>query len=170
MGYDAVMRVSVHGPNLPFDGPTFHIHAEGCGDTKKAHYKGADRGGWSMEAGSVEEVVSEAYSDIMAENEGDLAQWEAYANDFLFFPCVNHLPYFAAGPVELTTEFDSEGSLTVKADGVPIANFEAADPKTDPEGVYVVVYDDARASGYCFVGTAVVEGNSARISETLLTE
>lgn len=80
-------RVTIHGPNLMVPGPTFHVHAEGCADLRKRLYRGAD-GGWTVEATSQQDVVEEIYQDIMAENEGDLASWEAYADDVRIFPCV----------------------------------------------------------------------------------
>lgn len=82
-------RVIIYGPNLPGPTETFHVHAEGCADTKRGIYRGirvgGDQGGWSIEAASVQEVVEEVYADIMDEN-GDT--WEDYLSEFKVFPCV----------------------------------------------------------------------------------
>jgi len=79
------MRVSVFGPNLRVPGPTFHVHAEGCADTRKSVYRGHRPATW--DAASATEVCDEMYPP----EDFDCKSGE-YLDDFRFFPCCDALP------------------------------------------------------------------------------
>lgn len=85
-----MQRVTIYGPNLYGVPETFHVHAEGCADTRKALYRQAAGEAWSTSAESIRGVVEDVYSDIIAEQEegSDWSTWEAYLSEFKFFPCV----------------------------------------------------------------------------------
>ncbi len=86
------MNVTITGPNA--HGGMFHVHATGCADLARGVYRtirpNIER--YEEEHASVQSVVEDVYSDIIAENDGELATWEPYASEFQFFPCVNGLP------------------------------------------------------------------------------
>lgn len=93
----ATQRVTIIGPNLSGKGQAkgqYHVHAEGCADItrdlKGYGYVDAEPH-WSIEAETLEDVVIEVYSDIIAENEGDehgRDEVDAYFGEFHFAPCV----------------------------------------------------------------------------------
>lgn len=92
------MKVTVSGPNLPrplADKGTMHVHAAGCADLRK-YPKGADQGGWPLDADSVQYVVENVYGHQIEEAG---ATWQDYVSDFYWAPCVFHLPATAPTPV-----------------------------------------------------------------------
>lgn len=91
------MEVTVMGPNLRTQDEQIHVHRAGCADlTRSPMYRGHQ--GWTIDAASCQEVVTSVYDP------GDFAydaeiEWEDYAGDLKFFPCVK-LVWAAAEPVQ----------------------------------------------------------------------
>ncbi len=84
------MKLVICGPNLPGNTETFHVHAEGCADLKKAMYRHADgkhdQGGYVEEHTSRQSVVEETFSDMIDESGGE---WTDYEGEFRFFRCLH---------------------------------------------------------------------------------
>lgn len=80
------VKVTICGPNLNDQSKgTFHVHTADCADlVKHARREPEYRSGWTVEADSVEEVVTDVYGDMMDESE---SPWTDYADDLYFFPC-----------------------------------------------------------------------------------
>jgi hypothetical protein len=85
------MRIHIMGPNLFGTGTmeTFHVHAEGCADVKRAPvYQGpdhkADRDN-ATEFATLTEIAEYVYD--FEDNPADLV------GDFRVFPCASELPY-----------------------------------------------------------------------------
>lgn len=91
------VNVTITGPNP--HGGMFHVHRTGCADLSKGVYKrlAADKARtgyaelYEQEHASIESIVEDMYSDIIAEHPE--AAWEDYVSEFKFFPCVDELPY-----------------------------------------------------------------------------
>lgn len=80
------MKVHVIGPNIPDPNSTiFHVHKENCADLKRGIYRRMLDVGPVYDYESIEELVDDIYSDIIAENDDT---WENYVQEFTFFPCV----------------------------------------------------------------------------------
>lgn len=83
------VKVTIYGPNLPVDGETFHVHAEGCADLKRGIYPTLTdhSDGWKITVTNEQALVEAIYCDIISEAE---STWDdpAYRNDIRIFPCV----------------------------------------------------------------------------------
>lgn len=90
------MKVTVHGPNGTWsrNDVTFHVHAAGCADTRKAMYRmSIETRGWEIEVASRDEVVEATYEpECFLYDPTDAADRAAYDEDFHFFPCTAGLP------------------------------------------------------------------------------
>lgn len=85
-----MQSVTIFGPNLPVQGPTFHVHAAKCADLARGIYprlRNTDAGGWDINARDVRDVVEAIYDDMIEESGGS---WDdpAYLEDIKIFPCV----------------------------------------------------------------------------------
>lgn len=85
--------VLVYGPNLRApDGATFHVHAPGCSDTRKALYRMAEQPPWTAEVGSVRDVTTNIYEpDCFLYDPADEEEAAPYEQDIKIFPCVKGL-------------------------------------------------------------------------------
>lgn len=85
------MLITIIGPNLRA-GESFHAHAAGCADLRKAlyAYAAAHDERHTYEAASMQEIVEDTFCDILAENPG--TTWEDHAAEIRFFPCTDALP------------------------------------------------------------------------------
>lgn len=83
------MYVTVTGPNP--HGGMFHVHRTGCADLSRGVYRRIPLNNerYELEFDSVQDVVEDIYSDIIAENDDT---WETYVSEFRFFPCTDSLP------------------------------------------------------------------------------
>lgn len=85
------MRVTILGPNLPrplCDKGDMHVHAAGCADVRR-YPKGADQGGWEIDADTMQDVVEAVYGDMIDESG---RAWHEYIGDLHWAPCVDSLP------------------------------------------------------------------------------
>lgn len=80
--------VDIWGPNIPGNkvGPAFHVHKAGCKDVTRRPYKGMVEKGWHMLATSQRVVVETIYPPD--EFDYEPAEYQQYADDVKFFPCV----------------------------------------------------------------------------------
>jgi hypothetical protein len=81
------MQVVIIGPNLIDQSQgSFHVHASGCADTRKAEYRHhRDDVNRPEEVASVKELVELTYADQLAEDPD--STWEDMVMDFKIFPC-----------------------------------------------------------------------------------
>jgi len=78
------MQVAVYGPNLRAP-ETFHVHAPGCADTRKALYAGHNA--WLVECSSLVDLSDEAYPPEDFECESG-----EFTGEFKVFACAKALP------------------------------------------------------------------------------
>lgn len=89
------------------NGNSFHVHAEGCPDIKKRKYFKSTK--YNETITSVEELVTNSYSDMLEESPSDT--WEDYLGEFQIFPCVEKLPYHEKGVIKSVKSI--EGAIEV---------------------------------------------------------
>lgn len=82
------MFVHVMGPNLPTDGPTFHVHIKGCADVKRSPlYWGTEHANDRKNTVEVDSLVElAAYIYDFEEHPEELI------GDFKVFACAADLP------------------------------------------------------------------------------
>ena len=83
-----IMLVHVMGPNLPVDGPTYHVHAAGCADVQRdPAYRGSEHAEdrrATYDFANLVEVAAFVYD--FEDDPEDLV------GDFKVFPCAAKLP------------------------------------------------------------------------------
>lgn len=79
--------VTIWGPNLRTQGPTFHVHAVRCADNSKLIYQrqSVDRP-FIVDIDSKQAAVEAIYEDFIFANDQD--PWTDYQDDVRIFPCV----------------------------------------------------------------------------------
>ena len=83
------MRITILGPNGINDA-SFHAHAYGCADIKKAKYRPGTIGeSWDADFESRSELILDLFADFIDEQGYDEDDALAiYGNDVRVFPCV----------------------------------------------------------------------------------
>jgi hypothetical protein len=85
------VKVRIWGPNLPRsrEPATFHVHVDGCPDTKKGIYRQVPDG-WVIDAVDAKDIVTDVYPpedfDYDPDNKNEYGQ---YDGDVRIFPCVS---------------------------------------------------------------------------------
>jgi hypothetical protein len=115
----STISVTIYGPNLPrplCDKGTLHVHAAGCRDGRR-YPKGADQAGWTIEAGSLYDIVNDCYPagefewDGIVNGKVDSDDFHCYLGDIFVAPCVS-LPTLPDG-VTFGTADDVEAAAFV---------------------------------------------------------
>ena len=88
---NTTQTVLIVGPNLTDQSQgDFHVHEASCKDLHRGQMKDHAPMGWKTTASSKSAIITEIYSDIIAENEGNAPydSWQGYVSDVHFAPCV----------------------------------------------------------------------------------
>lgn len=88
------MKVTIIGPNLRDQSKgSHHVHAAGCADIQRTALRDpAYRVGWTIEATSEQQVVTDVYDPSNFQYDpNDWDDYAAYRGDIHFFPCCDGL-------------------------------------------------------------------------------
>lgn len=158
------MQVTIMGPNLRTQDEAMHVHKAGCADlTRSPVYRGHE--GWTITATSAQAVVWDIYdpSNFCYDAE---TEWEEYASDVKFFPCVDDLPT-TEPKVDAEASDDQDDEAVYTQDDRPtsrelaslptLCTGQAADLKSDSDGVRFWLARTDTNDGEPFDSTVYIE-------------
>lgn len=131
-----MVTVDVYGPNLLVDGPTFHVHAPNCMDTRRMPY--IQHEPWTGPVTDLDQIVLDTYPPEHFDwDEDNEAAFDEYRADFKVFPCV-HWPKLSKPVSEenkpLMDALNMERRITTEYEEAFRAYFDAPDEgDTDSE-------------------------------------